>query len=130
MASLVKSISVRANASEAWDAVRDIGALHTRLVRGFIIDTKFEPNARVVTFANELTIREPIVACDEAYRRLVWTAQGGRTHHYNASVQVFDEGEGATIVWIADFLPDEAKDAIDSAMTAGAASIRAALGAR
>lgn len=128
MASVIKRISVRASAEAAWDAVRDIGALHVRLVPGFVIDTKLEPDARVVTFANGMTIREPIVACDETERRLVWSSEGGRTRHYNASVQVFDAGHGATLVWIADFLPDEAKDAIDAAMTAGAAAIRSALG--
>ena len=39
---------------------------------------------------------------------MVWTAEGGRTRHYSASAQVFSEGEGALIVWTADFLPDEA----------------------
>jgi hypothetical protein len=130
MASVVKRIAVRASGDAAWDAIRDVGALHTRLVPGFVVDTKLEPNARVVTFVNGVTLREPIVACDEAERRLVWTSEGGRTRHYNASVQVFDAGDGATVVWIADFLPDEAKDAIDAAMTAGAAAMRAALGAR
>jgi hypothetical protein len=28
--------------------------------------------------------------------------------HYNASVQVFAEGNGSRVVWIADFLPHEA----------------------
>ena len=127
MATIIKRISVRAGAQAAWDAVRDIGALHTRLVPGFVIDTQFEPGARVVTFANGATIREPIVALDEAERRLVWTAEGGRTRHYNAAAQVFAEGDGALVVWTSDFLPDEAGQAIDAAMTAGAAAMKAAL---
>ena len=127
MASLVKRIGVRASAQAAWDAVSDIGALPTRLVPGFVIDTKLEPGARAVTFANGVTVREPIVALDEAERRLVWTAEAARTRHYNAAVQVFAQGEGAMIVWTADFLPDEAGEAIDAAMTAGAAAMKAAL---
>ena len=127
MASLVKRIYARASAQAVWDAVRDIGALHTRLAPGFVIDTRLEPGARVVTFANGVTVREPIVALDEAGRRLVWTAEGGRTRHYNASAQVFAQGDGAVIVWTADFLPDEAREAIDAAMTAGAAAMKAAL---
>ena len=51
-------------ASEVWSAVRDIGALHTRLVPGFVTDTKLEPGARVVTFVNGV-LREPIVALDD-----------------------------------------------------------------
>jgi carbon monoxide dehydrogenase subunit G len=127
MVSLVKRVRVGVSADAAWDAVRDIGALHTRLVPGFVIDTKLEPGARVVTFANGATIREPIVALDEAERRLVWTAEGGRTRHYNASVQVFAEAGGAMIVWTADFLPDDAREAIDAAMTAGAEAMKRAL---
>ena len=128
MATVVKRILVRASAEAAWDAVRDIGALHTRLVPGFVTDTRLEPGVRIVTFANGVVVREPIVTLDEAARRVVWTAEGGRTRHYNASAQVFSEGEGALIVWTADFLPDEAAGAIDAAMTAGAAAMQAALG--
>ena len=40
-------------------------------------------------------------------RRLVWSAEGGITKHYNASVQVFNiDVESTRIVWIADFFPD------------------------
>jgi hypothetical protein len=127
MATVVKRIRVRASVVATWDASRDIGALHTRLVPGFVIDTKLEAGARIVTFANGATLREPIVALDEADRRLVWTAEGGKTRHYNASAQVFAEGDGAMVVWTADFLPDEAREAIDAAMTAGAAAMKAAL---
>ena len=42
-------------------AVRDIGALHTRLVPGFVTDVKLEPGARVVTFGNGTVAREVIV---------------------------------------------------------------------
>jgi hypothetical protein len=127
MATVVKRIEVTASVEAAWDAIRDIGALHTRLVPGFVIDTQLEPGARLVTFGNGAILRELIVTLDEAERRLVWTAEGGLTRHYNASAQVFAKGEGALVVWTADFLPDEAKPAIDAAMTAGAAAMRAAL---
>ena len=83
--------------------------------------------ARIVTFANGMVVREPIVALDEARRRLVWTAEGGRTTHYNSSAQVFDDPGGARIVWTSDFLPDDMRDAIDAAMTAGAAAMKKAL---
>jgi carbon monoxide dehydrogenase subunit G len=129
MASVVKTIHVSASAAAAWDAIRDIGALHTRLVPGFVVDTRLEPGARVVTFGNGMVVREPIVALDEEHRRLVWSAEGARTTHYNGSVQVFAEGDGARIVWIADFLPNDAKAGIDAAMTAGAAAMTKALNA-
>ena len=118
-------ILTRAAFDAAWDAIRDIGALHTRLVPGFVTDTKLEAGARIVTFGNGLVIREPIVAVDEDGRRLVWSAEGGQTSHYNASAQVFAEpGGGAKIVWIADFLPDEADGFIRAAMGQGAAVMK------
>jgi hypothetical protein len=63
-------------------------------------------------------------------KRLVWSAEGGLTKHYNASVQVFAEVGGRTrVVWIADFLPDEAASVIAAAMEAGAAAVQRALDA-
>ncbi len=96
-----------AGADEVWSAVRDIGALHTRLVPGFVTDTCLEPGARIVTFGNGMVLREPIIAINDDVRRLVWSARGGPYTHYNASLQAFAEDGGITrVVWIADFLPD------------------------
>ena len=120
MASIRKEIETKARPDDAWAAIADIGALHTRLVPGFVVDTKLEPGARVVTFGNGMVVREPIVTIDGASRRLVWTAEGGRTTHYNASVQVFSRSDESTaVVWIADFLPDAMTGQIAAAMEAG-----------
>ncbi len=128
VASLVREIATRARPEDAWDAIRDIGALHTRLVPGFVVATRLEPGARLVTFANGASLREPIVTVDAAARRLVWTAEGGRTTHYNASLQVFGGAAcGARIVWIADFLPDSAAGDIAAAMDVGMAAMKANL---
>src|SRR3954470_7257349 len=102
MASVSKEIETDARPQEVWAAIRDIGALHTRLVPGFVIATRVEPGARIVTFGNGMEIREPIVDVDDEARRLVWSAEGAGTTHYNASVQVFEEvGGGSRVVWIA-----------------------------
>ena len=53
-------------------------------------------------------MREPIVTLDDEARRLVWTAEGGRARHYNAALQVSSLPDGVTsVVWTADFLPDD-----------------------
>ena len=129
MASVRKLIVTQMPADQVWDAVRDIGALHTRLVPGFVVDTRLEPGARIVTFANGVTTREPIVTLDDAGRRLAWSAEGGTTTYYNASAEVMETGQGACVVWTADFLPDEAKPAIEAAMAAGATAMKKALDA-
>jgi hypothetical protein len=127
MATVRKEVRTRARPDQVWDAIRDIGALHTRLVPGFVVDTRLEPNARIVTFANRVTVREPIVTLDEAAMRLVWTVEGLPTTHYNASAQVIPGQNATRVVWIADFLPDGMAGDIDAAMEAGAKAMKAAL---
>lgn len=119
MATVRSEIITSARPDDVWQAIADIGALHTRLVPGFVIDTKLDGDARIVTFCNGAVVREPIVTLDAEAMRLVWTAEGGLTRHYNASVQVFAEQGGSRVVWIADFLPDAAKPAISGAIASG-----------
>jgi carbon monoxide dehydrogenase subunit G len=125
MASIRKEIPLDARAEEVWDAVRDIGALHSRLVPGFVVDTKLEPGARIVTFANGMVVRELIVDLDDKARRLVWSAVGGRLRHHNASAQVFAEGDARSrLVWIADLLPDELAGDIRGMIEQGALAMQ------
>lgn len=124
MASLHKSIRIQAPAAEIWDAVRDIGALHTRLVPGFVVDTQLEPGARVVTFANGMRIREPIITLDDTRRRLVWGAEGGATTHYNAVMQVVADGDHTVVSWTSDFLPDTVEPAISGMQDQGLSALK------
>ena len=128
MASIRKHVSINVPAAQLWDAVRDVGALHTRLVPGFVTDCRLEDGARVVTFANGVVARELIVDLDDEARRLVWSAVGGRLTHHNASVQVFDEGSAAcSLVWIADLLPDAMAPAIAAMIEQGLQAMKKAL---
>jgi hypothetical protein len=52
MASIRREVPIEVAADTLWDAVRDVGALHTRLVVGFVTDCRLEGNARIVTFSN------------------------------------------------------------------------------
>jgi carbon monoxide dehydrogenase subunit G len=106
MASIHREILIDVPPAAAWDALRDLGALHTRLVPGFVVDTKLEPGARIVTFGNGVVARELIVDVDEQARRVAWSSVGGVMTHHNASAQVFADGNGTRFVWIADLLPD------------------------
>ncbi len=128
MASIRKELVTQAGIDEVWSALRDIGALHTRLVPGFVVNTQLAPGERVVTFGNGMVIREPIVDIDDSARRLVWTAIGGSLSHYNASAQVFQDNAGRTrLVWIADLMPNEAADTIEQMMEQGMAVMKATL---
>jgi carbon monoxide dehydrogenase subunit G len=128
MASIRKEISTAARPDDVWDALRDIGALHTRLVPGFVTDTRLEPDARVVTFGNGVVARELIVTVDDDERRFVWSVVGGSMTHHNGSAQVFCDAKGLTkVVWIADLLPDEAAGAVGAMMEQGMAVMKQTL---
>lgn len=126
MASLHKNIRIHAPVNEIWDAVRDIGSLHTRLVPGFVVDTQLEPGARMVTFANGMRIREPIITLDETRLRLVWGAQGGATTHYNAVLHLVADGEYTIVHWTSDFLPDAVEPAISGMQDLGLSAMKRA----
>jgi hypothetical protein len=127
MATVRSDITTTARPGDVWAAIADIGALHTRLVPGFVVATQLDGGARIVTFSNGAVVREPIVTVDAEAMRLVWTAEGGLTRHYNASVQVFAAPGGSKVVWIADFLPDAAKPAISAAIASGMAVMKTTL---
>jgi len=128
MASVHRQIAIARSADAVWDALADVGALHTRLVRGFVTDCRLEPGARVVTFANGMVARELIVSVDPERRRVAWSVIGGRLSHHNASAQAIAESEGACrVVWIADFLPDEHAAAIAAMIDQGLAAMKATL---
>jgi carbon monoxide dehydrogenase subunit G len=108
MASIHREIRIDSGADDVWAAVRDWGAPHKRLAPGFLVDSRVEGDARIVTFANGLVARELIVDVDDSARRLVWAVVGGRLTHHNASMQVFADGQGRSrVVWVADLLPNE-----------------------
>ncbi len=80
MASIRKEIQTSATPDEAWAALRDVGALHTRLVPGFVVDTRLEPGERIVTFGNGMVMREPIVDINDEARRLSGRRLGECSH--------------------------------------------------
>lgn len=116
---------IEACPDRVWAALRDVGALHTRLAPGFVKDTKLEAGARLVTFAGGTVVRERIVDVDEAERRVAWSATGGALTHHNASAQAIGEGPRRTrFVWVADLLPHEAAPGIGAMIEAGLGAIK------
>ena len=99
MASMAVEITTNASAHSVWDTVRDVGALHTRLVPGFVVATGLVPGGRRVTFANGQVVVEPIVSLNDNLRRLVWTVQGGTPGitHYNEPCRSPREAGGSRV---------------------------------
>jgi carbon monoxide dehydrogenase subunit G len=127
MASIHRDIVIHAPADQVWSALQDVGALHTRLVPGFVTDCRLEEGARVVTFGSGIVARELILDVDAERRRVAWSATGGRLTHHNASAQVVAEGDASCrVLWIADLLPHTMAPAIAGMIEAGLAAMKAA----
>ena len=120
MATIQKEVEIAQSRSLVWDAIRDVGAIHKRLVPGFVLECRLEGDSRTIKFANGMVMREVIVTVDDETFRHAWSARGEPFTHHNASVQVF--AEGATkcrVVWIADLLPNEHTDTVGKMMRQG-----------
>jgi hypothetical protein len=129
MASIHKDIPIDAHPDEVWDAVRDFGALHKRLVPGFVLDARLDGDARIVTFANGTVARELLVDCDPARRRLVYAVISERVKQHSASVEVVADTEGhSRLIWIVDVLPHEIAPYMDAQMDQAALAMKRALG--
>jgi uncharacterized protein YndB with AHSA1/START domain len=128
MASIRKETLVDAPPEEVWDALRDWGALHERLVRGFAVACRLDGADRIVTFFTGGVMRERLIDCDDDERRLAWSIVDRPYAHHNGSAQVFDDGENRTrFVWIADLLPDEAAEGTAEMMERGIAVVKETL---
>jgi len=120
MATVRREIVIARDGSFVWDAVRDVGAIHRRLVPGFVVDCRLEGDSRIITFANGMVVREVIVTVDDEARRHAWSARGEPFTHHSASIQVFTEGAAkCRVVWIADLLPNEVSDTVEKMMSQG-----------
>lgn len=127
MASVIKEVRIDAAPTDVWSALRDWTALHTRLVPGFVVDTKADGADRLVTFFNGSTVREILISSDDERRRLVWSVVDGPYSHYNASAQALPDGTGTRFVWTSDFRPDELAERTDALMERGIQTVKQTL---
>lgn len=128
MAHIRKQVKVEAPPEFVWDALRDVGEIHTRLAQGFVVDTRLEDGSRIVTFGNGFVVRELIVDVNDELRRLAYSASSPRLSHHHASFQVLDDaGGGSQVIWIADVLPDEGAALVSSMMDEGCAAMKRTL---
>jgi uncharacterized protein YndB with AHSA1/START domain len=127
MASIRKQVHIDAPVAKVWEALRDVSGLHTRLVPGFVTDTKMDGNARIVTFANGQVAREEIVSVDDHLRRVAWAILDPPFKHYSGVAWVEPEVGGARFTWTADLLPDEMAERVEAMMSAGIQVIKKTL---
>jgi carbon monoxide dehydrogenase subunit G len=128
MAHFRTEIFIEASPAKVWDAVRDVGAVHRRLVPGLLTDTVMDGDeARIVTFATGMVLRELIVDIDDSARRLVWAVVGKPVVHHQGVMQVRAEGGGSRVSWDADILPAGLIDTARPHMERGMAVMKATL---
>lgn len=124
MASIRKEFALAAPAEAVWAALRDVGAVHTRLAPGFVTDCRMDGRERIVTFANGAVARELIVDVDNNARRLAYSARTPSIEHHHASAQVFEDGPGrCRVLWVADVLPFASAMVISAIMDEGVAAM-------
>jgi Polyketide cyclase / dehydrase and lipid transport len=128
MASIHRETIIDVDPAQAWDALRDWGALHERLARGFAVDVRLDGQDRIVTFAGGAVLREVLVDRDEERRRLAWAIVDGPYTHHHGVAQVHDADGGRTrFTWTSDLLPDALEGPTADSMDQGLAAIRATL---
>jgi hypothetical protein len=113
MASIYREFTVEEDPNIVWSAIRDVGAVHQRLARGFVVDTQLEDDVRTVSFKNGAIAKERILGIDSQNKRMAYTILSDKLEHHSASFQVFAETNRQTrIVWTADILPNEMENYI------------------
>ena len=129
MPTIHHEIMIELPVEKVWDAVRDVGQLHIRLVPGFVAATEMLADTvtptRRVTFASGDVLDEAIVSIDDQRRRLVWSITN--VEHHNGAMQVFDAEGGSRVTWTADVLPAELTEVFSPLMAAGLATMKAHL---
>jgi hypothetical protein len=131
MASVRHEIVIDAPPEHVWDVLRDVGAVHERLLPGRVADSRAEGGQRFLTFPDGHVIRELIVAVDDAMRRLAYSVvEGARppVDYHHASFEVYLEGDRASrLIWTTDVLPDSLAAGIRIRMERGATDMKDAI---
>ncbi|GAA3107320.1 SRPBCC family protein [Streptosporangium carneum] len=131
MASIRTETVIDSHPDQVWAAIRDVGAVHRRLLPGRVVDTRIEGEVRTLVFPGGRVVRELIVDVDDTVRRLAYAViEGARpslTHHH-ASFQVFPEGaDRSRLVWTTDLLPDAFAAEVRARVERGAEEMRRTL---
>jgi uncharacterized protein YndB with AHSA1/START domain len=131
MASLRQEILIEAPADVVWDVLRDIDAVHQRLLPGRVTGTRVEGDHRFLTFPDGHVVHELIIAVDDDTRRLAYAVvEGARppAEFHHATFEVRPEGDGSCrLIWTTDVLPHALAEVIRVRMERGAQEMKEAI---
>jgi uncharacterized protein YndB with AHSA1/START domain len=128
MASIRHNVVIGAPAAVVWDVLRDVGAVHRRLLPGRVADCRIEGDERVLTFPDGHVVRERIIDVDDDRRRLAYAVvEGARpaVEFHHATFEVQAEGTGASrLIWTTDVMPHSLAEPTRIRMERGAEEMR------
>ncbi|WP_405489246.1 SRPBCC family protein [Nocardia sp. NBC_00511] len=127
MASIRQEVVIHAAPQHIWDVIRDVGAVHERLLPGRVTATRVEGTARFLTFPDGHVIQELLITIDEDSRRLAYSVVAGARpalDYHHASFEVHAEGEHGRLIWTTDVLPDTAAPEIRIRTQVGIAEMK------
>jgi carbon monoxide dehydrogenase subunit G len=128
MSTIYKEFVVEAPPQFVWDAVRDVGAAHTRLYQDYVTNTVFADGERTLTFANGVVSKEQIISVLEDERRLASVSGAGTARHYHAVWQVFSTGDHQSrVLWVVDVLSDALFDTVKEMVDLGSSAMKRTL---
>jgi len=131
MGSVRQDIVIDARPEQVWAALRDVGAVHRRLLPGRVLDAVIEGDVRTLLMPDGHRVEELILDIDDDARRLAYCVIAGARptlRHHSASFQVFPIGDQQSrLVWVTDFLPNEVAGLIRARMEVGAVEMKQAL---
>lgn len=131
MASIRHDIVIDSSPEHIWDVLRDVGAVHERLLPGRVTGTRLEGDQRFLTFPDGHVVRELIVAVDDELRRLAYSVvEGARPaiEYHHASFEVRSEGDQTgRLIWTTDVLPDVLAAEIRIRVERGAVEMKQAI---
>jgi uncharacterized protein YndB with AHSA1/START domain len=138
MASIRREILIGAPAELVWDVLRDVGAVHQRLLPGRVMATRIEGDHRFLTFPDGHVVHELIIAVDDDLRRLAYAVVDGArppAEFHHATFEVRPEGApgddaASRLIWTTDVLPHTLADVIRARMERGSEEMKKAIEAQ
>jgi hypothetical protein len=131
MASIRQEILIGASAELVWHVLRDVAAVHQRLLPGRVIDTRIDGDHRFLTFPDGHVVHELIIAVDDELKRLAYAVvEGARppAEFHHATFEIRPQGAGASwLIWTTDVLPHALAEVIRVRMERGAEEMKVAI---
>jgi hypothetical protein len=105
MGTVRRQARIKRSADDVWDVVGDPATIS--LWFPGIVDAKIDGTTRLITTASGIAMPEEIVTNDPIQRRFQYRLNAGLVHNHLGTIDVFDLGDGTSLVaYATDCEPD------------------------